>query len=89
MEAASTLGVIRMFLSIHDVVVTALALAAITLVIGTCAQGRLRHALLWILGGVPRERPSFSTRIPRREHHWSVIGRLSDEAHEESLERDA
>jgi hypothetical protein len=79
--------VVCVFLSLHDVVVAALALAAAMCVIGTCSQGRLGHALLWILGAVPRERPSFSTRIPRRERHWSVIGRLSQDAPEESPER--
>jgi hypothetical protein len=79
--------VVRVLLTLHDVVVIALVLAAATCVIGTCSQGRLEHALLWILGAVPRERPSFSSRIPRREHYWSVIGRLSDDAPEESSER--
>jgi hypothetical protein len=72
--------------SAHDVVVTALALAAVICMIGVCAQGRLKHALLWILGAVPRERPSLSAKIPRREHYWSVIGRLSDDAPDESSE---
>lgn len=84
MEAALALGVIRVFLSLHDAVVAALTLAAIILIIGTCSQGRLRHVLLWILGGVPRKRPTFSTKIPRPEHHWSVIGELSYDDSEDS-----
>jgi hypothetical protein len=81
--------VVQVRLSLEGVVVAALALAAAMLAIGTCAQGRLSHALLWILGAVPRERPSLSARVPRRERHWSLIARLSDEAPEESSQPDA
>ena len=61
----------------------AIGLAAIVCAVGICAQGRLKHALLWMLGAVPRERPTFSTRVPRAEHHWALIGRLSEDAREE------
>ena len=61
----------------------AIALAAVVCGIGMCAQGRLKHALLWLMGAVPRERPSFSTRVPRAEHHWAVIGRLSQDRRED------
>ena len=76
-----------MFFDVHTVVVLAIALSATILVIGTCAQGRLKHALLWMMGAVPRERPSFSTKVPRKEHHWAVIGRLAHDAPEEEPAR--
>ena len=72
-----------MHISIRLVVELSIGLAAIICVIATCAQGRLKHALLWLMGAVPRERPSFSTRVPRLEHHWAIIGSLSPDAREE------
>jgi hypothetical protein len=61
----------------------AVALAALVCAIGTCAQGRLKHALLWLMGAVPRDRPTLSTKVPRAEHHWALIGRLADDARED------
>ncbi len=77
------LGVLRVLISIRLVVELSVALAAIICVIGICAQGRLKHVLFWLLGAVPRKRPSFSTRVPRAEHHWALIGSLSPDAREE------
>lgn len=74
---------LRLPISGRLVVELAIALAAIVCAIGTCAQGRLKHALLWLLGAVPRKRPTLSTRVPRAEHHWAVIGRLADDARED------
>jgi hypothetical protein len=75
--------VLRVLISTKLAVELSIALAAIVCVIGTCAQGRLKHVLLWLMGAVPRERPSFSTRVPRAEHHWAIVGRLSPDAPEE------
>lgn len=72
-----------MLISIRLAVELSIVLATIVCVIATCAQGRLKHVLLWILGAVPRKWPSFSTRVPRAEHHWAVIGGLSGDAREE------
>ncbi|HEX7589661.1 MAG TPA: hypothetical protein VF362_01635 [Demequinaceae bacterium] len=77
------LGVLRVPITIRLAVEFSIALAAIICVIGICAQGRLKHVLLWLLGAVPRKRPSFSTRVPRAEHHWALIGSLSADAREE------
>jgi hypothetical protein len=70
-------------ITVRLVVELAVALSAGVLLIGTCSQGRLKHAILWLLGAIPRERPTFSTRIPRAEHHWAVVGRLAHDAPEE------
>jgi hypothetical protein len=75
--------VLRVPFSTRLVVELSIALAVTVCVIGTCAQGRLKHALLWLMGAVPRERPSFSTRVPRAEHHWAIVGSLSADAREE------
>lgn len=72
-----------MLISTRLAVEFSIALAAIVCLIGTCAQGRLKHALLWLMGAVPRKRPTFSTRVPRAEHHWALIGRLAHDAPED------
>ncbi len=56
------------------------ALAVAVIVVGSCAQGRLRHAILWLLGAVPREKPSLTATIPRGHAHWSLVGQLSYDA---------
>jgi hypothetical protein len=70
-------------ITVRLVLELAVVLSAGVLLIGTCSQGRLKHAILWLLGAIPRERPTFSTRIPRAEHHWALVGRLSHDAPEE------
>jgi hypothetical protein len=83
------LGVSRVPISIGLAVGLSLALAAIICLIGTCAQGRLKHALLWLMGAVPRERPTLWSRVPRAEHHWALIGRLSPDAPDDLPSRSA
>jgi hypothetical protein len=78
-----------MHVSTRLAVELSIALAVSVCVVGTCAQGRLKHALLWLIGAVPRERPSFSSRVPRAEHHWALIGRLSPDAPEDVPSRSA
>jgi hypothetical protein len=60
------------------VVAWAVALAGAILLIGACAQGRLRHALLWLMGAVPREKPRLEATVPRGHGHWSLVGPLGD-----------
>jgi len=61
------------------VIAWAVVLASVILLIAVCAQGRLRHAILWMMGAVPRERPRLEATVPRSDRHWSIVGRLSDD----------
>ncbi len=57
----------------------AMGVAGVAVVLGVCSQGRLKHWILVLLGGVPREaKLGPFGEIPRGERDWSILTRLVD-----------
>lgn len=53
-------------------------LGVVGIVVGMCAQGRLKYWVLMALGAIPREkRPGFFSEIPRRDRDWALVSRLN------------
>jgi hypothetical protein len=63
----------------YDVVVAALAVAAVIVVVGACAQGRLKHWILVALGAIPKEAaPRPFDAIPRTQDEWATLANDDD-----------
>jgi hypothetical protein len=57
--------------------VAAIGVALAVIVVGACAQGRLKHWILVILGAVPRSTaPTPFGEIPRSEGDWMMLAPL-------------
>jgi hypothetical protein len=56
-----------------------MGVSVLAIACGVCAQGRLKHWILILLGEVPKEaRPGPFGEIPRRERDWSMLSTLVD-----------
>lgn len=56
--------------------VAAVGVALAVIVVGACAQGRLKHWILVVLGAVPRKAPNPFGEIPRPETDWMMLAPL-------------
>ncbi|MBN2176106.1 MAG: hypothetical protein JW722_00440 [Demequinaceae bacterium] len=55
----------------------AVAISLAVIVVGVCAQGRLKHWILVALGAVPRTSlPTPFGEIPRSERDWTMLAPL-------------